>query len=98
MIYTRIAILLKKCDGKDSNDKYSKDCDSGNSNNDDQPNHPHDDGGNDDNANLEKLRQILGNIPYMLFLRICNVSTVFVETLLGTENKPKKYSLINIKY
>ena len=69
---------------------YSKDCDSGNSNNDDPANHPHDDENNDDNVNLKKLRQILENIPYMLFLRICNVSTVFVETLLGTENKRKK--------
>ena len=77
---------------------YSKDCDSGNSNNDDQANHPHDDENNDEDVNLVKLRQILENIPYMLFLRICNISTVFVETLLGTENKPKKYSLINVKY
>ena len=69
---------------------YSKDCDSGNSNNDDPANHPHDDENNDDNVNLKKLRQILENIPYMLFLRICNVPTVFVETLLGTENKRKK--------
>lgn len=77
---------------------YSKDCDSDNSNNDDQANHPHDDENNDDNMNLEKLRQILENIPYMLCLRICIVSTVIVEILLGTENEPKKYSLINAKY
>ena len=77
---------------------YSKDCDSGNSNNDDQANHPHDDGNNDDNMNLEKLRQILENIPYMLCFRICIVSTVIVEILLGTENEPKKYSLIDAKY
>ena len=48
--------------------------------------------------NLEKLRQILENIPYMLCFRICIVSTVIVEILLGTENEPKKYSLINAKY